>query len=195
MPVTVSRMNRKKDRPPRQNVYVSFSPCRFILTGCRWYSTLFIVASARSREVSRYPRRKIDPGRKIDFQTSVSRTRSRASLGVGSFSFATSSPSSLPGLAGLGALRLGHRGHRALSARGLRQPRIVQGVGGAPVHAHLATGARVVVDDEHRVGAADLGPDGVVLRVPHDVRRHHVDAVPRADVFAGSAQDAVVGVE
>src|SRR5437879_10136666 len=89
MPVTVSGTNRKNDSPPRQNVYVSFRPCRLILTGCRWYITLFIMASARSRCVSLYPFRKIDPGRKTDFQSSVSRTLSSAS----------------PGLGGLGSLR------------------------------------------------------------------------------------------
>src|SRR5215470_15821567 len=85
-------MNRKNDRPPRQNVYVSFNPCRFIFTGWRWYRTLFIVASARSREVSLYPLRKSEPGRKIDFQTSVSRTLSSASWGVGGLSFTLRTP-------------------------------------------------------------------------------------------------------
>jgi len=33
MPVTVSRMNRKKERPPRHSVYDTFTACRFTFTG------------------------------------------------------------------------------------------------------------------------------------------------------------------
>jgi hypothetical protein len=36
MPVMVSRMKRKKLRPPRQRVYDSFTACRFTFTGWRW---------------------------------------------------------------------------------------------------------------------------------------------------------------
>jgi hypothetical protein len=48
---------------------------------------LFIIARDRSLDVSRYPLRKIEPGRKTDFQTSVSRTLSMSSSGDGGFSF------------------------------------------------------------------------------------------------------------
>src|SRR6266508_3864414 len=169
MPVTVSKMNRKKDRPPRQNVYDSFNPWRFIFTGWRRYMTFFIVSRARSRDVSLKPLRKMDPGRNIDFQTSVSRARSRTSPGDGGLSFTPVFPF-LPGLSGLRLLRQGNGGHRSPAARVFRQPRVVEHVRGASFDADRAASAGVVVDDEDRIGDPDLRLHGVEIGVPHDLR-------------------------
>src|ERR671919_1831288 len=114
----------------------------------------------------------MEPGRKTDFQTSVSRTVSRTSLGEGGLSFT---------LLDLDPLGFGYCGHRAASARGLGKTRVVQHVGRATLDAHRAPGARVVVDDEDRVRRGDLRFDRVVNDVLNDVRSHHEDAVPRTD--------------
>src|ERR671918_1417716 len=128
----------------------------------------------------------MEPGRKTDFQTSVSRTVSRTSLGEGGLSFT---------LLDLGSLGLGYCGHGAASARGLGKTRVVQRVGRAPLDAHRATGARVVVDDEDRIRRGDLGFDRLVRYVLNDVRSHHEDAVPWAYVLTRAAQDAVVRIQ
>jgi hypothetical protein len=43
MPVTVRRMKRKNDSPPRHSVYETLTAWRFTFTGWRWYSTLFMI--------------------------------------------------------------------------------------------------------------------------------------------------------
>src|ERR671910_3757747 len=128
----------------------------------------------------------MEPGRKTDFQTSVSRTRSRTSFGEGGLSFT---------LLDLGPLGFGYCGHGPASARGLGKTRVVQRVSGAPLDAHRAPGARVVIDDEDRIRRGDLGFDRVVRYVLDDVRSHHEDAVPWAHVLTRAAQDAVVRIE
>src|ERR687892_2199977 len=125
----------------------------------------------------------MEPGRKTDFQTSVSRTVSRTSLGEGGLSFT---------LLDLGPLGFGYCGHGPASARGLGKTCVVQRVGRAPLDAHRAPGACVVVHDEDRVRRGDLGVDRLVRYVLDDVRGHHENAVPRAHVLTRAAQDAVV---
>src|ERR687897_2387213 len=105
----------------------------------------------------------MEPGRKTDLQTSVSRTRSRTSFGEGGLS-AIGSPSA-GALLDLGPLGFGYGGHGAAAARGLGKTRVVQRVGRATLDAHRAPGARVVVDDEDRVRRGDLGVDRVVRDV------------------------------
>ena len=62
--------------------------------------------------------------------------------------------------------------------------------GRAAVDADAAAGALVVVDDEDRARGLGQRLQGLGLRARHDVRGHHVDALPRADVLAGAAEDA-----
>ena len=131
-------------------------------------------------------------GRKIDFQTSVSRSRSPTSLGDGGFSFNAFPLSRSDGRSSAAW----DAGTSAIVRRPRRPPaaaRIVQGVRRAPVDAHRAARAGVVVHDEE--GRVPLGAGGRRLGAFTMLRRQHVDAVPRADVLARPAQDAVVGVE
>src|SRR6185437_2287694 len=106
------------------------------------------MASARSRWVSLYPFRKMEPGRKIDFQSSVSLPLSRSSPGLGGFGNLSRSFTGAPAPPQLGLfdvdillLRHGHRGHRPRTgAVAFRQARIVQAVAGAALHAHRTPG-------------------------------------------------------
>ena len=118
--------------------------------------------------------------------------RSPRSLGDGGLSFTRLLPSLIrPRL----CRHAGDLGHRARAAGTLRQARIVQGVGGATVDADRAARARVVVDDEDR-GRRSTSSRTTSWSAPSTMSGgQHVDAVPRADVLARAAQDAVVGIE
>src|SRR6266540_4543422 len=119
------------------------------------------MARERSLDVSLYPFRKIEPGRKTDFQTSVSRTLSSSSSGEGGFSF---NPVSFPSSSTCFRLLLGHGdgAHRAGAGLALvRQSRIVQAIAGAPFHAHRAPGAGVVVHHEDGERLPHLGVHGL----------------------------------
>src|SRR5437588_3853258 len=139
----------------------------------------------------------MEPGRKMDFQTCVSRTLSKTSIGFGGLSLTGSGSPSPYALLDVRVLLLGHRdrAHRAAAPLSLRQARIVQAITGTTLDAHRASGARVVVDHEDGERALGLVPDGLGLGVLHDPRIEHVDAVPRADVLARTAQDARFGIE
>src|SRR3954447_190986 len=63
--------------------------------------------------------------------------------------------------------------------------------GRAPIDAQRAPRADVLVDDERDVVARVLAGLLGVHRVGDRVHRHHVDALPRADVDAALAEDAL----
>src|SRR5205085_6160837 len=72
---------------------------------------------------------------------------------------------------------------------------VEQRVRRAPVHADTTARALRVVDHEHGRRIAGLILDRCGVRIRNDLAREHVDAIPRADVFTGAAQDAEVGLQ
>src|SRR5918996_4098867 len=96
-----------------------------------------------------------------------------------------------------GLLRFGDRAHRTRAAPLLPSGHLAlnECAGGAALDAEIASGACVVVDEKQNVGlphrASELDVAGILDRS----RIEHEDAVPRADVDATLAQDALLGDE
>ena len=154
--MSVSRTNRKKRQPAQAERVGQLQPVALHLRGVQ---VVQHVVHRRERAVARrvLVALAVDRARTEDRLPDLGLAESvaRSSPGLGGFVFAT--VASLPLAHASAACEAGTSAMARRPPGALGQSRIVQRVGGAPVHAHGASRAGVVVDDEDRVRAGDLG--------------------------------------